>query len=77
MTNPLPCAIAIGGRFVAFDLKLSGPVAQIGRMLGDSAAPVVSGLAERYGVDHGRVTRIIMASTVPAFASFSALGWVF
>ena len=150
LTNPLPWAIVIGALFAAFDLKLPGPVAQIVRMLGDSATPValftigavllragrhahtrtpvarylpvallklvlhpalvfgagriavalgapvspfglmvltlvaalpsassVSVLAERYRADNGRVTRIIMASTVLAFASFSALGWVF
>jgi hypothetical protein len=34
-------------------------------------------LAERYGVDNGRVARIIMTSTVLAFVSFSLLAWVF
>jgi hypothetical protein len=36
----------------------------------------VSILAERYAADNGRVARIIMASTVAAFASFSLLTWV-
>ena len=149
-TNPLPWAIVIGALFAAFDRELPGPVAQIVRMLGDSATPValftigsvlsragrhahartpvgrylpvallklvlhpalvfglgmtaialgapvpragltvltlvaalpsasnVSVLAERYGADNGRVTRIIMASTVLAFASFSVLAWAF
>ncbi|HWI12068.1 MAG TPA: AEC family transporter, partial [Burkholderiaceae bacterium] len=149
-TNPLPWAIVIGALFAAFDRELPGPIAQIVRMLGDSATPValftigsvlsragrhahartplgrylpvallklllhpalvfglgsaaialgapvprtglmvltlvaalpsasnVSVLAERYGADNGRVTRIIMASTVLAFASFSALAWAF
>ena len=150
LTNPLPWAIVIGALFAAFDRELPGPIAQIVRMLGDSAAPValftigavlsragrhghsrtplrnylpvallkllvhpalvfgigagagalgapvpkfglmvltlvaalpsasnVSVLAERYGADNGRVTRIIMASTVLAFASFSTLAWLF
>ncbi len=150
LTNPLPWAIVIGALFAAFDRELPGPIAQIVRMLGDSATPValftigsvlsragrhahsrtpvgrylpvallklvlhpalvfglgtaaaalgapvprfglmvltlvaalpsasnVSVLAERYGADNGRVTRIIMASTVLAFASFSALAWAF
>ena len=34
-------------------------------------------LAERYGADNGRVARIIMASTVLAFVTFSALAWAF
>jgi len=39
------------------------------------SASNVSLLAERYGADNGRVARIIMASTVLAFASFSLLAW--
>ncbi len=41
------------------------------------SASNVSLLAERYGADNGRVTRIIMASTVLAFLSFSAIAWAF
>ena len=41
------------------------------------SASNVSVLAERYGADNGRVTRIIMASTVLAFLSFSAIAWWF
>ena len=41
------------------------------------SASNVSVLAERYGADNGRVTRIIMASTVLAFVSFSGLAWAF
>jgi predicted permease len=41
------------------------------------SASNVSLLAERYGADNGRVARIIMSSTVLAFASFSTLAWVF
>lgn len=150
LTNPLPWAITIGALFAALDRELPGPIAEIVRMLGESAAPValftigavlsragrhghtktpprnylpvallklivhpalifgigagaaalgapispfglmvltlvaalpsasnVSVLAERYGADNGRVTRIIMASTVLAFASFSVLAWLF
>jgi predicted permease len=41
------------------------------------SASNVSLLAERYGADNGRIARIIMASTVLAFASFSLLaGWL-
>ena len=39
------------------------------------SASNVSILAERYGADNGRVTRIIMASTVLAFLSFSLIAW--
>ena len=39
------------------------------------SASNVSLLAERYEADNGRVARIIMTSTVLAFASFSALAW--
>jgi len=41
------------------------------------SASNVAMLAERYGADNGRVTRIIMASTVLAFASFTLLAWAF
>jgi predicted permease len=148
MTNPLPWAIGLGALAAATGLHLPGPIAEIVRMLGESATPValftigsvlwragvhahtrtpvarylpvaliklvlhpllvgalgwlagrlglavsptgltvlvlaaalpsasnVSLLAERYGADNGRVARIIMASTVLAFASFSLLAW--
>ena len=39
------------------------------------SASNVSILAERYGADNGRVARIIMASTVLAFGTFSVLAW--
>ena len=39
------------------------------------SASNVSLLAERYGADNGRVARVIMTSTVLAFASFSVLAW--
>ena len=150
LTNPLPWAIALGAAFAAMHRELPGPIAQIVRMLGDSATPVAlftigtvlwragqhvhtrtpvgrylpvalikllvhpalllaiglaaralgaplsafalmvltltaalpsasnaSLLAERYGADNGRIARIIMASTVLAFATFSAAAWLF
>jgi malonate transporter len=40
------------------------------------SASNVSLLAERYGADNGRIARIIMASTVLAFGTFSLLAWV-
>ncbi len=41
------------------------------------SASNVSLLAERYGADNGRVARIILLSTLLAFASFSLLAWAF
>lgn len=41
------------------------------------SASNVSLLAERYGADNGRVARIIMTSTLLAFASFSLLAFAF
>jgi malonate transporter and related proteins len=41
------------------------------------SASNVSLLAERFGADNGRIARIIMASTVIAFATFSATAWLF
>jgi len=150
LVNPLPWAIACGAAFGATPFALAAPLAQIVRMLGDSATPValftigavlfragrhvhtrtplarylpvaliklllhpalvfgtglavralgapvsafglmvltltaalpsasnVALLAERFGADNGRITRIIMASTILAFASFSACAWLF
>jgi len=61
---------------------LGAPVSKFGLMVLTLVAALpsasnVSVLAERYGADNGRVTRIIMASTVLAFASFSVLAWLF
>jgi predicted permease len=39
------------------------------------SASNVSLLAERYGADNGRVARIIMASTLLAFGTFTLLAW--
>ncbi|KNZ31163.1 MAG: transporter [Methylibium sp. NZG] len=39
------------------------------------SASNVSILAERYGADNGRIARIIMASTVLAFGTFSVFAW--
>jgi len=39
------------------------------------SASNVAILAERFGADSGRVTRIIMVSTAVAFFSFSAIAW--
>ncbi len=41
------------------------------------SASNVSILAERYGADNGRIARIIMASTVLAFVTFTATAWLF
>ena len=41
------------------------------------SASNVAILAERYGADNGRVARIILASTVLSFASFSLLAWAY
>jgi malonate transporter and related proteins len=148
-TNPQPWAIGLGALAAALPLRLPAPLAQVVKMLADSAAPValftigavlwragqhastrtplraylpialvklfvhpllvglaglalraagadvppfglamlvlaaalpsasnVSLLAERDGADNGRVARIIMASTVLAFASFSLIAAV-
>ena len=64
-------AVALGAPVPPFGVMVLTLVAAL------PSASNVSVLAERYGADNGRVTRIIMASTVLAFASFSALAWVF
>lgn len=63
-------------------LLLGAPVTPFQLMVITLAAALpsasnVSLLAERYGADNGRVARIIMSSTVMAFASFSLLAWWF
>ena len=40
LTNPLPWAIVIGAAFAMTRRELPGPIAQVVRMLGDSATPV-------------------------------------
>lgn len=40
------------------------------------SASNVSLLAERYNADNGRIARIVMASTVLAFVSFTLLAWI-
>jgi predicted permease len=41
------------------------------------SASSVSLLAERYGADNGRITRIIISSTVLAFVTFTLIAWLF
>jgi hypothetical protein len=62
--------------------ELGAPVSSFGLMVLTLTAALPSAsnvaiLAERYGADNGRVTRIIMASTVIAFGSFSTIAWLF
>jgi hypothetical protein len=64
-------AHALGAPISAFQILVITLVAAL------PSASNVSLLAERFGADNGRVARIIMASTVAAFASFSLLVWVF
>jgi predicted permease len=71
--------LLVGG--VGLGLRAAGlPVPTFGLTILVLAAALpsasnVSLLAERYGADNGRVARIVMASTVLAFASFSLLAW--
>ena len=62
-------AQALGARLSDFQLMVLTLAAAL------PSASNVSLLAERYGADNGRVARIILASTVLAFLSFSALAW--
>jgi malonate transporter len=64
-------ARALGAPVPAFGLMVLTLTAAL------PSASNVSVLAERYGADNGRVTRIIMASTILAFLSFSAIAWWF
>jgi predicted permease len=64
-------ALALGAPLTAFQVTVLTLAAAL------PSASNVSLLAERYGADNGRVARIILASTVLAFVSFSALAWLF
>jgi hypothetical protein len=64
-------AMAAGAPLSGFNLMVLTLAAAL------PSASNVSLLAERHGADTGRVARIIMSSTVLAFASFSALAWLF
>ncbi|MBL8360496.1 MAG: AEC family transporter [Rubrivivax sp.] len=63
---------------VAIQLQLGLTTFQLTMMILTAALPSASNvamLAERYGADNGRIARIIMTSTVLAFASFTLLAW--
>lgn len=62
-------AVALGAPLAPFDLLVLTLAAAL------PSASNASLLAERHGADNGRVARIIMTSTVLAFASFTALAW--
>ena len=64
-------AIALGAALTPFALTVLTLTAAL------PSASNVSVLAERYGADNGRIARIIMASTVLAFVTFSVLAWLF
>jgi predicted permease len=64
-------AIALGAPLSRFDLKVLVLAAAL------PSASNVSLMAERYEADNGRIARIIMASTVLAFLSFSLLAAAF
>jgi malonate transporter and related proteins len=67
----MAAAVSLGARLSAFQLMVVTLTAAL------PSASNVAMLAERYGADNGRVTRIIMSSTVLAFASFTLLAWAF
>jgi predicted permease len=64
-------AVSLGAALSSFQLMVVTLTAAL------PSASNVAMLAERYGADNGRVTRIIMSSTVLAFASFTLLAWIF
>ena len=74
-----PALIYSGGLLAG---ALGAPVHPFGLMVLTLTAALPSAsnvaiLAERYGADNGRITRIILVSTVLAFATFSAIAWLF
>ena len=76
LLHPL-LVFAIGAGARAAGAPLSGfQLAVLALAAALPSASNVSLLAERYGADNGRVARIIMASTVLAFVSFTLLAWL-
>jgi malonate transporter and related proteins len=72
--------LVLGGAFIANGV--GSPLSQFTLivLVLNAALPSASNvaiLAERYGADSGRVTRIIMVSTVLAFITFSLIAWAF
>jgi malonate transporter len=67
----MAAAMALGAPLTGFQVMVVTLTAAL------PSASNVAMLAERYGADNGRVTRIIMSSTVLAFASFTLLAWAF
>ena len=72
--------LVLGGAFIAN--AAGSPLSQFTLivLVLNAALPSASNvaiLAERYGADSGRITRIIMVSTVLAFATFSLIAWAF
>ncbi len=67
----MAAAVALGAPLNGFQVTVVTLTAAL------PSASNVAMLAERYGADNGRVTRIIMSSTVLAFASFTLLAWIF
>jgi hypothetical protein len=77
LLHPLLVFLVAGGA-TALGAPLSGfQILVITLTAALPSASNVAMLAERYGADNGRVTRIIMSSTVLAFASFTLLAWAF
>lgn len=73
-------ALVFGGALIAN--AIGSPLSQFALLVLvlNAALPSASNvaiLAERYGADNGRITRIIMVSTVLAFATFSLIAWAF
>ena len=72
----LVLGVGLAVRAVGFDVPAFGLMVIV-LVAALPSASNVSLLAERFGADNGRVARIIMASTVLSFASFTLVAWGF
>ena len=72
----LVLGVGLAVRAVGFDVPAFGLMVIV-LVAALPSASNVSLLAERFGADNGRVARIIMASTVLSFASFTLIAWGF
>jgi malonate transporter len=70
--------LALGVAAIRFGLPLAtGTLTVLVLAAALPSASAVSLLAERYGADNGRITRIILSSTILSFVTFTLAAWLF
>ena len=72
----LVMGLGLGARQIGLNVPADGLLVLV-LVAALPSASNVSMLAERFGADNGRIARIIMASTILAFGSFTLIAWMF